>query len=336
MARRADEQRMPAPSDGRPGGRAARPAAPCELASARLPSGRVASPGTAPLDCTAMVDAAAWTRSPVLQGERVLLEPLDERHVPGLLAAAAADPAIWTWLFARLDDEGALRAWLADALRARDAGTEVPFATLDAKTGRVVGSTRYLAVVPAHRRLEIGWTWLAPAAWGTGINVEAKLLLLAHAFDELGAMRVELKTDARNERSRAAILALGARFEGIFRKHMQMADGRIRDSAWYSITDDDWPAVRSRLEARLEAPRGPAGGIATSGGRSLIATSTDGGARSNGARAARPGTAAAARRAAPRSPTRRRPRGRISIPTTAPAGRSRPSTTTPAASRSES
>jgi RimJ/RimL family protein N-acetyltransferase len=199
-----------------------------------------------------MVDVDAWTRSPVLQGERVRLEPLDERHVPGLLAAAT-DPATWTWLFAQLDDEAVLRAWLADALRARDAGTELPFTTIDARTGRVVGSTRYLAIVPGHRRLEIGWTWLTPAAWGTGINVEAKLLLLTHAFDTLGAMRVELKTDARNERSRAAILALGAQFEGVFRKHMRMANGRIRDSAWYAITDDDWPAVRARLVARLAA-----------------------------------------------------------------------------------
>jgi RimJ/RimL family protein N-acetyltransferase len=199
-----------------------------------------------------MVDLEAWTGSPVLEGERVRLEPLDERHVPGLLAAAT-DPATWTWLFERLDDEAVLRAWLADALRARDAGTELPFATLDARTGRVVGSTRYMAIVPAHRRLEIGWTWLAPAAWGTGINVEAKLLLLTRAFEALGAMRVELKTDARNERSRAAILALGAQFEGVFRKHMRMADGRIRDSAWYAITDDGWPVVRARLVARLAA-----------------------------------------------------------------------------------
>jgi RimJ/RimL family protein N-acetyltransferase len=199
-----------------------------------------------------MIDIAAWTRSPVLQGARARLEPLDERHVPGLLAAAA-DTATWTWLPGRLDDERALWAWLADALRARDAGTELPFAILEATTGRVVGSTRYLAIVPTHRRLEIGWTWLAPASWRTGINVDAKLLLLTHAFDGLGAMRVEFKTDARNERSRAAILALGAQFEGVFRKHMRMPDGRIRDSAWYAITDDDWPAVRARLVARLAA-----------------------------------------------------------------------------------
>ena len=196
--------------------------------------------------------ADSWACSPLLQGKLVRLEPLDARHVPGLLSAAS-DPATWRWMPARLDHETAIRTWLADALRARDAGTELPFATLEATTGRVVGSTRYMAIVPAHRRLEIGWTWLAPAAWGTGINVETKLLLLTHAFDTLGAMRVELKTDARNERSRAAILALGAEFEGIFRKHMRMPDGRIRDSAWYAITDDDWPAVRARLTARLTA-----------------------------------------------------------------------------------
>ena len=201
-----------------------------------------------------MVEPAAWARSPTLSGRRARLEPLDERHLPGLLAAAA-DPATWTWMPARLTDEPALRSWLADAVRAREAGTELPFAIVDAAEARVVGSTRYLAIAPAHRRLEIGWTWLAPDRWGTGINVEAKLLLLAHAFDTLGAMRVEFKTDARNERSRAAILALGARFEGIFRKHMRMPDGRIRDSAWYAIVDEDWPDVRSRLAARLEAPR---------------------------------------------------------------------------------
>ena len=199
-----------------------------------------------------MQTGASWTRSPALEGKLVFLEPLDERHVPELLIAAA-DPATWTWMPVCLDDDTAIRTWLADALRARDAGTELPFATLEATTGRVVGSTRYMAVTPAHRRLEIGWTWLAPATWGSGINVETKLLLLAHAFDTLGAMRVELKTDARNDRSRAAILALGAQFEGIFRKHMRMPDGRIRDSAWYAITDDDWPAVRARLAARLAA-----------------------------------------------------------------------------------
>jgi RimJ/RimL family protein N-acetyltransferase len=146
-----------------------------------------------------------------------------------------------------------MHAWLDDALRARDAGAEVPFATLDASSGAVLGSTRYMAIAPAHRRLEIGWTWLVPAVHGTGINTEAKLLLLEHAFERLGALRVELKTDALNGRSRAALAAIGATFEGVFRRHMVMASGRVRDSAWYAIVDEDWPVVRERLRTRLAA-----------------------------------------------------------------------------------
>lgn len=196
--------------------------------------------------------AAPWVTPVTLVGRRVHLEPLEPRHLPGLVAAAA-DPATWSWLHASLADERLLRAWLDDALRARDAGVEVPFATLDAATGLVLGSTRFMAIAPTHRRLEIGWTWLTPAAHGSGVNSEAKLLQLEHAFDRLGAMRVELKTDARNARSRAALEAIGASFEGVFRRHMLMADGRVRDSAWYAIVDEDWPAVRERLRARVAA-----------------------------------------------------------------------------------
>jgi len=127
---------------------------------------------------------------------------------------------------------------------------EVPFAVL--VDGREVGSTRFLAFAQEHRRVEIGWTWLARRAWSTGANVETKLLLLEHAFERCGLQRVEFKTDARNLRSRGALLALGARFEGIFRKHMLLPNGP-RDSAWYAITDDDWPAVRARLRDRLDA-----------------------------------------------------------------------------------
>jgi RimJ/RimL family protein N-acetyltransferase len=184
------------------------------------------------------------------------MEPLELAHLPGLVAAGA-DPATWAWMYAPLTDETAMRAWVEEALRARDVGAEAPFATVDAATGRVLGSTRFLAIAPAHRRLEIGWTWLAPAAQGTGANSEAKLLMLEHAFEQLGAMRVELKTDARNARSRAALAGIGAVFEGVFRRHMVMADGRIRDSAWYAITDEDWPAARARLRARLAAQAGP-------------------------------------------------------------------------------
>jgi RimJ/RimL family protein N-acetyltransferase len=115
-----------------------------------------------------------------------------------------------------------------------------------------VGSTRYLALAPEHRRLEIGWTWMGRDAWGTGANVEAKLLLLEHAFERLGARRVEFKTDALNERSRGALEALPARFEGIHRKHMLVRGGESRDSAWYSVLDDEWPQVKKNLRRRVD------------------------------------------------------------------------------------
>ena len=127
----------------------------------------------------------------------------------------------------------------------------MPFATIDQATGRPIGSTRFLSIVPEHRRLEIGWTWLGRAWQRTGANREAKLLLLGHAFDQLGANRVEFKTDSRNEPSRTALLGIGATFEGIFRNHMVMPDGPLRHSAYYSVISDEWPAVRARLEASL-------------------------------------------------------------------------------------
>lgn len=195
---------------------------------------------------------APWVTPVTLAGRRVRLEPLAEEHLPGLLAAGS-DPATWTWMPAPLPDEAALRTWLAAALAAREAGTSFAFATLDAAGGRVLGSTRFEAIAPAHRRLEIGWTWLAPDARGTAVNSEAKLLMLEHAFERLGAIRVEFKTDARNERSRAALAAIGATFEGIFRRHMIMGDGRVRDTAWYAIIDSEWPAVRQALERRVAA-----------------------------------------------------------------------------------
>ncbi len=118
---------------------------------------------------------------------------------------------------------------------------------------RVVGSTRYLALRPEHGSVEIGWTWLHPSVWSTGVNVEAKLLMLEHAFETWGCRRVELKTDAQNERSRGAMEAFGATFEGVHRKHMLVRGGENRDSAWYSVTDDDWPGIRGRLGERLAA-----------------------------------------------------------------------------------
>ena len=144
-------------------------------------------------------------------------------------------------------------AWMEEALERSEAGLDCAFAMLDAEGGEPLGSTRYLGLRPEHRGLEIGWTWLGPAAWRTGANAEAKLLLLEHAFADLDCMRVEFKTDALNTRARAALEALPSRFEGIFEKHMLVRGGTVRDSAWYAITDDDWPAVRENLERRVRA-----------------------------------------------------------------------------------
>ena len=186
-----------------------------------------------------------------LEGRRVVLEPLSEAHEDGLWAASRA-PETWRWLSVLQPETRAeFRAYLDQALAAAADGSEIPFATL--LDGRVVGSTRYLALAPEFRRLEIGWTWLHPSVWGSGVNVEAKLLQLADAFDRLGCRRVELKTDALNERSRAAMAALPAEFEGVFRKHMLVRGDENRDSAWYAVVDDDWREVRSNLERRLGA-----------------------------------------------------------------------------------
>jgi RimJ/RimL family protein N-acetyltransferase len=131
-------------------------------------------------------------------------------------------------------------------------GEDGAVATIESRTGKVVGSTRFLSLRPEHRGLEIGSTWLNPSVWKAGVNVEAKLLMMEHAFERLGCMRVELKTDARNDRSRAAMAALPAQFEGIHRKHMLRPYG-VRDSAWYSVVDDEWPAVKANLERRRDA-----------------------------------------------------------------------------------
>ena len=186
----------------------------------------------------------------VLNGAHVRLEPLSREHLPGLIAAGR-DSRIWRWMPVDGSTPEGMAAIVEAALAAQAAGTELPFVTIEQATGRVVGSTRYLALAPVHLRLEIGWTWIDPAMQRTAVNSEAKLLGLGHAFETLGLRRVELKTDALNEQSRLAILRIGAQFEGIFRKHMVMAGGRARDSAYYSIIDTEWPDVRAHLQARL-------------------------------------------------------------------------------------
>jgi RimJ/RimL family protein N-acetyltransferase len=197
-----------------------------------------------------MPTVAGHVEPVTLEGRIVRLEPLSLAHVPGL-AQVGLDPAIWRLTIARPASEADLRTWAETALRAREAGTEMPFATVEVATGRPIGSSRYMNIVLEHRRLEIGWTWLAPPWQRTGANREAKLLMLAHAFEVLGCRRVEFKTDSTNEPSRAALLGIGATFEGIFRKHMVMPGDGVRHSAWYSVVDDEWPAVKTRLEESL-------------------------------------------------------------------------------------
>ncbi len=181
-----------------------------------------------------------------LEGRIVRLEPLGPEHEEALFEASR-DPAIWRWLsVAQPATRAEWRGWMEAAYALPDS---TPFATL--VHGVPLGSTRYLNVREQDRSVEIGWTWLAPAAWGTGANVEAKLLMLENAFERLGCRRVEFKTDALNERSRGALEALPATFEGIHRKHMLVRGGENRDSAWYSVLDDEWPAVRANLLRRL-------------------------------------------------------------------------------------
>ncbi|TMK56810.1 MAG: GNAT family N-acetyltransferase [Actinobacteria bacterium] len=189
-----------------------------------------------------------------LEGNIVRLEPLVEEHREPL-RSVAGHPEIWQWMDRRVSEtnEG-FDTWFDGRLLARKMGDEHAFATLTA-AGEPLGSSSYLAPRPIHAGVEIGWTWLTPSAWRSGANVEAKLLMLGFAFDELGCMRVELKTDARNERSRGAMEALPARFEGIFRKHMLMPVTGVRDSAYFSVVDDEWPSVRENLEQRLAGAR---------------------------------------------------------------------------------
>ena len=187
-----------------------------------------------------------------LDGTRVRLEPLTPAHEEPLLAAAA-DGELWNLVVTVVPSRVTIGDYLARAFRAQAAGHELPFAIRDRATDRIVGTTRYRSIELAHRRVEIGSTWLAASAQRTAINTEAKFLLLRHAFEILGCNRVELVTDVLNARSRAAIERLGAKQEGIHRAHMVMPGGRIRDSVYYSIVGPEWPAVKANLSTRLAA-----------------------------------------------------------------------------------
>jgi RimJ/RimL family protein N-acetyltransferase len=190
------------------------------------------------------------------QGRLVRVEPLSADHEAGLIEAAG-DPEMFAWMPVDMaSSREALREWLVASIASARADRDVPFAIMDAASGRVLGSTRFMELRFEHLRAEIGWTWLTRSTWATGVNVETKLLLLRHAFETVGLRRVEFKTDARNARSRGALLALGATFEGILRKHMVVRDHGERDSAYYSVIDDEWPAVKRHLQDRLVAQLG--------------------------------------------------------------------------------
>ncbi|HLJ92575.1 MAG TPA: GNAT family protein [Gemmataceae bacterium] len=187
-----------------------------------------------------------------LAGRHVRLEPLTPRHAPELLAALNLDPSVWQWLpVAPPTTLAEMEAMVVADLQAQADGAKLIFTQIEAPTGRIVGSTTYLDISRRDRRLEIGSTWIAKAWQRTGINTEAKFLLLRHAFEDLGAVRVQLKTDRRNLQSQAAIERLGAVREGILRNHMIVQNGFIRDSVMYSITNEEWTSVRTHLQAKL-------------------------------------------------------------------------------------
>jgi RimJ/RimL family protein N-acetyltransferase len=185
-----------------------------------------------------------------LSGSLVVLEPLEERHREELWEAAR-DERIWEWLAHLSEDRDLFDRWFEVSVEATAEDLEGVFAIRRGADDAVVGSSRFMAVRRPDRVVEIGWTWFNPSAWRTGVNLETKLLMLGYAFEGLGCVRVELKTDARNERSRNAIATLPAQFEGVFRKHMIVPDVGQRDSAYYSVIDDEWPQVCANLQRRL-------------------------------------------------------------------------------------
>jgi N-acetyltransferase len=191
----------------------------------------------------------AW--SPVvLEGTVVRLEPLALHHLDAL-CAVGLEPSLWALTTSRIATRGDMQRYVEAALGEQAVGSALPFATVERATNTVVGSTRYGNIVPQHRRAEIGWTWIAPRWQRTAVNTEAKYLMLRHAFDVMACRRVELKTSALNARSRAAMLRIGATEEGTLRRHMVQPDGSARDSVYFSVIDEEWPAVRGRLEEML-------------------------------------------------------------------------------------
>jgi len=190
-----------------------------------------------------------------LEGRRVRMEPLDlARHWDGL-CAIGLDPDLWRWTINVCAEPEQLRAYLETALEEQRQGRSLPFATIDVASGAVAGCTRFGNIDTHHRKAEIGWTWVGRPFQRSHVNTEAKFLMLRHAFETLGCVRVELKTNALNRRSRDAMLRIGCTEEGVFRRYQRNDDGTWRDTAWYSVIDSEWPAVKARLEGMLSGQR---------------------------------------------------------------------------------
>ena len=186
-----------------------------------------------------------------LQGRFVRLEPLGFAHCDDL-CRVGLDPELWRWIPSQVATPEQMRAYIETALAEQEMGVSLPFAVIAMESGRAIGSTRYGNINLPNKRVEIGWTWYAPTHQRTPVNTECKLLLLTHAFEQLGMIRVEFKTDVLNEKSRNALQRIGAVQEGIFRKHLVCESGRIRDTVYFSILDSEWPETKRALEARLD------------------------------------------------------------------------------------
>jgi RimJ/RimL family protein N-acetyltransferase len=201
-----------------------------------------------------------WVEPVVLEGRHVRLEPMAPERLDehaAALGAAVADGTLWNSRVTTIPRPEGMRAYVEKALAELAAGRSLPFVTRDRASGRIVGTTRFMNIEAAHRRLEIGTTWLAQSYQRTAVNTEAKLLMLSHAFEALRCIAVDIRTHEKNAQSRAAIERLGAKLDGILRNHMIMPDGTVRSTASYSIVDAEWPAVKASLEARLAAGRPP-------------------------------------------------------------------------------
>lgn len=192
-----------------------------------------------------------WVSRVMLQGNYVRLEPLSEEHIPGLAQIGIGQDFWHFMLYGDMKTEDDMRGWVLDILEREKKGGDLPFAVIHLASGKVAGATRYLNIAPKDRGLEVGGTWYGTEFQRTAVNTECKYLLLGHAFETLKAIRVQIKTDSRNERSQRAIERIGAKREGVLRNHMILPDGYIRHSVFYSIIDSEWAEVKKNLEAML-------------------------------------------------------------------------------------